>query len=240
MIPKSVYFNDTTAHTPLDIANLFNTFFNSVLTKSDYSLPPLDSLPSPESQLSFISISSLDVYSTLSELNPNKAPGTDDVHPAILKMCAGPLLRPITNLLSNCITYHIIPKEWKCHKICPIFKSGDPSCVSNYRPISLLCILSKILESLVYKKIILFIKPLISNCQFGFQQQRSCLTQLLLSFTEIYNAIHSKNSVHAVYLDFKKAFNTVPHQELLYKLWITGITGPLWKWFKYYLSDRER
>ena len=136
-----------------------------------------------------------------------------------------------TDLFSNCLLYQKIPSEWKTHKISPIPKGGDPSLVSNYCPISLLCILSKVLETIVYRKIIDFLQPLISKSQFGFIRRRSCLSQLLDSFNYIFEAVENNSSVEAVYLDFRKAFDTVPHQELLYKLWLSGITGPLWRWF---------
>ena len=74
---------------------------------------------------------------------------------------------------SGQLLYHIMPSQWKVHKICPVPKGGDRSDVRNYRPISLLCILSKILESLVYDKVIQFIRPKLSKCQFGFLSKMS-------------------------------------------------------------------
>ena len=132
-----------------------------------------------------------------------------------------------------------LPDEWKVHKIVPVPKTSDLSRVQNYRPISLLCILSKVLESIVYSKIIDFIRPQISNFQFGFLSNRSCLTQLLSSFSYIFSSIESKHPCDVVFLDFVKAFDTIPHQELLFKLWAHGITGPLWHWFKAYLNNRQ-
>ena len=145
----------------------------------------------------------------------------------------------MTQLLSSCLLHHTIPLEWKVHKICPIYKKGDKSNVRNYRPISLLCILSKVLESIIFSKIIPLVKPKLSLCQYGFLQQRSCLTQLLSSYAKIYETLDKKLPTDIIFLDFKKAFDSVSHSELLYKLWRLGITGPLWLWFKDYLSDRK-
>ena len=72
--------------------------------------------------------------------------------------------------------------------------------------------------------------------QFGFSKNSSCVMKLLKSYTEIYNAI---NQGHNADVDFQKAFNSVPHNELLIKLWRLGITGPLWELFKYYLNNRS-
>jgi hypothetical protein len=133
----------------------------------------------------------------------------------------------------------IIPSEWKIHKIIPIYKSGDKHLVENYRPISLLCLLSKILESIIFKEVASFIRPLISTRQFGFMKGSSPLTQLLVSFADIMKHCDSGSYTDVIYFDYKKAFDSVPHDELLLKLWQHGITGSLWFWFKQYLSCRQ-
>ena len=102
-----------------------------------------------------------------------------------------------------------------------------------YRPISLLCILSKVLESVIYNKIINFVWPKINNNQFGFLRNRSCLTQLLTSYSNVYSALDAGICCDIAYFDFKKAFDTVPHHEPLLKFWVIGITG---LWFNDYLK----
>jgi len=89
-----------------------------------------------------------------------------------------------------------------------------------------------------YNKIINFIRPKLAIKQHGFLKNKSCLSQLLLSFNFIYDHLDKNIPVDVVYLDFKKAFDTVPHNELLLKLWKLGITGPLWSWFQAYLTGR--
>ena len=135
-----------------------------------------------------------------------------------------------------------IPYEWKCHSITPIFKSGDKSLVKNYRPISLLCIISKILEHLIFSKISKFIitNNILYHHQFDFRQYHSTTQQLLIFLSDILSALNDYNcsQCDVVYLDFKKAFDSVPHQELLMKLWKAGIVGSLWKWFREYLANR--
>ena len=124
-------------------------------------------------------------------------------------------------------------------KIIPIPKKGDLTSIRNYIPISLLSILSKLLEKLIYDQVITFIRPNLSKKQFGFLKNRSSLSQLLVSYSEIFNLMDRKAGSDVIYLDFSKAFDSVPHQELLYKLWQMGITGPLWHWFKSYLSNHQ-
>ena len=91
----------------------------------------------------------------------------------------------------------------------------------------------------MYNKVIDFIAPKLSRNQFGFIKNRSALQQLLATFYLIHNAVDNKQSMDVLFLDFRKAFNTVPHYELLLKLWHIGITGSLWKWFSNYLSQRS-
>ena len=156
----------------------------------------------------------------------------------MVRLLSTSMLSTITSFFQTSMMYHRIPQEWKLHRICPVPKKGDLSDVTNYRPISLLCVLSKVLESLIYDEIISFIRPKLSAHQFGFLRQRSCLTQLLTFLSTIYSEVDQKRTADVIYFDFKKAFDTVPHQELLYKLWLLGITGPLWLWFQNYLTDR--
>ena len=130
-----------------------------------------------------------------------------------------------------------IPSQWKLHKIISIFKSGNKTSVKNYRPISLLCITSKVLERLIYNKIITLVSKSITKYQFGFQSNSSTLQQLLLYFDQL---ITSKEEIDAIYIDFRKAFDSVPHNNLLMKLWNIGITGNLWNWFDCYLKNRTQ
>ena len=112
------------------------------------------------------------------------------------------------------------------HLITPIHKSGDRSMINNYRPISLLCAISKVLESLIYNGIIDFVSKVINKSQFRFSREKSIIQQLLVFLNDITNS------------HFHKAFDSVLHCELLQKLKNIGIDGKMWLWFKEYLSGR--
>ena len=107
----------------------------------------MESLPTPAQQLHTISIEVNNVFECLLSLDVTKGPGCDNINPSLLKHCATSLVTPITSLLQESICLCTLPEEWKFHKIRPIHKKGDPTNVSNYRPISLLCILSKLVLS---------------------------------------------------------------------------------------------
>ena len=164
-----------------------------------------------------------------------KTPGCYNINP---RHCAISLVTPITNLLQESIRLCTLSGEWKAHRIRLIHKKGDPTNVSNYRPISLLCNLSKLLESIIYSIVIAFVCPRLSHKQFGFLRNRSSLLQLLLSYSEVFKSLDTGTATDGIYIAFSKAFDTVSHNELLVKLWMIGITGPLFFWFKDYLSLR--
>ena len=168
--------------------------------------------------------------------------GIDGIPPKLLRNCALALLIPIHHLFSTSLEKHVIPHEWKCHSITPIHKSGDKSQVTNYRPISLLCTISKLLERLVYDHLNKFIvhNNIISSSQFGFRQSHSTNQQLLLFLHRVHQSLNNKANCDVIYLDFRKAFDSVPHNELLMKLWTIGISGNCWYWIQEYLYGRTQ
>ena len=191
-IPSFVSDGNIRATFDAEKAALFNSYFHSVFTVSDYPLP-LPSVPSEiESCLDYIEFDFVDVYTAMASLDPSKAMGIDGLGPGILKYCSSALCEPLHHLFSVSIQKKTLPDEWKVHTISPIYKSGDRSLVANYRPISLLCSVSKVLEKLVYCRIIDFLSSRLSNSQFGFLPGRSCLQQLLTFYSDIFSSTSSK------------------------------------------------
>ena len=151
----------------IKLHSLINIYIPS-FTHRSFDLPPLDSLPTLSSTLSNISILTFDVFKSLVSLDPAKAMGIDCLGPRILKESAHILFQLLHHLFCLSLSSHSIPEEWRIHRITTIHKSGDRSLVSNYRPISLLCSISKVLEQLIYNHVLGFISCSISPSQFGF------------------------------------------------------------------------
>ena len=145
-------------------------------------------------------------------------------------------------LFNFTITKHYLPSEWKLHLITPVHKSGERAQVNNYRPISLLSIVSKVLERIVFNHLNDFIAEheIISTNQFGFRKYHSTVQQLLLFLNKVTSYVDSNTRCDTIYLDFSKAFDSVPHNELLVKLWRIGVTNNVWYWLREYLYDRRQ
>ena len=232
--PPIMNFDSSSASTDSSKANLFNQYFHSVFHNSS-SPANHDNYPATHESLNSITITVTDVFEALISLDVEKSCGIDRIAPKVLHSCAGPLCEPLHHLFSMSLRHATLPSSWKIHKVIPIFKAGDHCSVRNYRPISLLSNTSKVLERLIYNKIITHISKYISCSQFGFTKNCSTLQQMLIFLDYI---INSPSQTDVVYFDISKAFDTVSHAILLNKLWSAGITGTLWAWFREYLTDR--
>ena len=126
----------------------------------------------------------------------------------------------------------------KYANITPVYKAGDRSLASNYRPISILNLFSKLFESLVQNSLLNHTKHVIYDCQHGFQAGRSTATNLICYVDHLSKEINAGNQVDSIYLDFSKAFDSVSHHLLLHKLTYYGIAGTMHNWFESYLSGR--
>ena len=133
-----------------------------------------------------------------------------------------------------------VPNMWKSAYVSPIHKKGDRDKVNNYRPVSLLSIVSKIMERCIYNHIYSFVSKDISEKQHVFFSGRSCNTQLLDVYLKIGEFLDKGFETDVIYLDCSKAFDSVPHSSLIYKLKIFGLNGDFLSWLKSYLTGRKQ
>ena len=148
-------------------ASLLNQYFYSVFIASYQEPDYVNSSPN-SIQLDSLVFNEEEVYAALVQLDPNKATGIDKISPKVLKHCASSLFYPLCHLFNLSLSTGAIPTEWKIHLITPVYKSADRSSVKNYHPISLLCIASKVLETLIHSKLLSHIFNYITIHQFGF------------------------------------------------------------------------
>ena len=229
--------------TDAETADVLNQQYYSVFTKEDTTnIPniPLKPLYTPE--LESFTVTEEDVLAELRNLNPNKSPGIDGIHPRILKEMADVLTRPLTLLFKKSLSAEKLPSHWLQGIITPIFKKGRKNLAENYRPVSLTSLLCKLLEKIIVKQIIKHIKlnQLASQRQHGFTKGRSVTTNLLEVMNIWTEALMHNIPIDVLYLDYQKAFDCVPHQRLMKQVNSFGISGPASRWLKAFLSNRKQ
>lgn len=217
-------------------------FFEEVFTREDVTeIPSINVIPNPPN-LENIDFEAEEVLKKLNALKIGKSPGPDGNHPRVLKEIAQAINEPLSILYNMTMSQGNIPHEWKRAHITPIFKKGNRHAAANYRPVSLTSIICKIQESIIRDKLVDHMKQnhLFADEQYGFIAGRSCITQLLEVLDEWTAILDGGGSLDAVYMDFMKAFDTVPHERLLSKLQSYGIKGKLHAWMRNFLIGRKQ
>ena len=178
----------------------------------------------------------------LSNINPSKASGPDEIAGRLLKELASELSPFLTHLFNKSLSSGEVPSVWREQWVNPIFKKGSKWDAGNYKPVSLTCITSKIMEYIIcyHVRDHLDSHSILSPFQHGFRSKHSCETQLLLTVHDI-ASIHDNNiQVDIGILDFSKAFDVVPHQRLLNKLDHYGINRSIHAWIGSFLGGRSQ
>ena len=203
------------------------------------SLPAL-SFPTPDALLCSPESSVSDL---ISSLPTDSSPGFDGITPLLLKSTAVSISFPLSQIFNCSIIFGTFPKAWKSSIIVPIPKTSPPSASpSDYRPISFLSIVSKLLEKLIANILLdhLFTNNLIPPNHFGFLPSRSTTDALTSVSHSILSSLDSSSSVCGVFLDIRKAFDSISHPALLQKLYSIDLPSNICSWFYSYLTDRSQ
>ena len=163
-------------------------------------------------------------------------------HYYLNKIC--PVLLPVlTKLFQKCLDRQVFPDSFKIAKVKPLFKEGNELDPSNYRPISLLPVVGKIFERVIYNRMNQYLTKcqILQNCQFGFRSNRSTIDALITLIEEVRQDWESNNTkTQCTFIDLKKAFDTVDHTLLLEKCEAYGFRGPVFDLLKFYLKNRQQ
>ena len=187
-----------------------------------------------------IDFSPKSVLKKLEQLPTDKTPGPDGLHPMLLRMTAASIAEPLSLIFQRSFATGLVPSDWKVADIVPIFKKGARDDPANYRPVSLTSVPCKVMESLIKDGLKVFLekKGTITSYQHGFMQGRSCLTNLLETLESWTQALDEEFGIDVLYLDYRKAFDSVPHKRLLEKLKTYGLRGNLLQWIQSFLEAR--
>jgi hypothetical protein len=231
------------------MANEFNKFFTTAGTRisetvNPTSLNPDDFIPlNPDPpQLEFGVVSPAVIVSTIRSFISKSSSDIDGLSTKLLKNIAIEISQPLSHIFNLSISTGIFPDRFKTSRTVPIFKTGNSEMCDNYRPISLLSSLSKILEKLISIQLTnhLELNNLLYEHQYGFQRNKSTLHNLTHLTNYIYKALNDKKYCIGLFLDLRKAFDVCSHNILLKKLKKYGINGIALDWFTSYLKDRKQ
>ena len=226
---------------PQDKADLMAKYFSSVFTTENTdNIPTLSNGPFPD--MPPIQIYPQGIQYLLNNLDANKSGGPDKLPARFLKEVAAEVVLALSIIYQASLDQGVLPAVWKTATIVPIHKKGSQSACSNYRPISLTCICSKVLEHIIYSNISdhLGAHNILCEEQHGFRNHKSCESQLINTVHDFVSCLNDGGQCDALFLDFKKAFDKVPHSCLFYKLNHYGTRGPLLLWIKEFLCNQSQ
>lgn len=246
-IPSTLKYNGNTFVTGESICDAFSAFFLSTFLDSSTSNTQLtfncssdNNLPGPTSDICNIEVKTEEITSLLQSLDTTKGAGPDDLSSKLLSKCSSSVARPIALLFKKSLALCVVPKIWKAAYITPIHKKGSKSDITNYRPISKLCIVMKVFERVIHNQLYSALVNSFSSFQHGFLKGRSTTTNLILFNEFITSSMDDGMQVDVVYTDYSKAFDRIDHNILIRKLQHMGIHGDLLRWFSSYIENRTQ
>ena len=235
---------------PKLMAEEFNNFFTSAGKKISESIDPIRQTPdsyltttnTPPPTLEFIEISQGKLINIINDMAPKNSNDIYGLSTKLIKYLKYELAPPLVHLFNLSIRQSKFPSKLKTSRTIPIFKAGDSTNCDNYRPISLLSAISKILEKFISEQLVNHLEyhKLIYEHQYGFQRNKSTVHSLLHLTNFVTRELNDRKFVVGVFLDLKKAFDVVPHDILLRKLCHLGIRERALEWFTSYLSGRSQ
>ncbi len=233
---------------PKLISNGFCKFFSSIGATFASKIGPSNKhfseyMPDPcDASVYLFPTSKFEVNKTVGQLKSKKSSGYDGISNILLKSIIHEINIPLTSIFNKSFKEGVFPDKMKIAEVVPLYKQkGQKDIMNNYRPVSLLPVISKILEKLVQKRINSFVrkKMLLFDSQFGFRCNHSTTDAILEFIGKVIKGFDKGDKTLAVFLDLSKAFDTLPHETLLQKLQNFGIRGKALQWFQSYLSDRK-
>ena len=223
-------------------AKILNNFFSSVFTNDNNNKPAFKSRVTADVSLSSVFISPASVFAAIHSIKCKNSLDPEGLTSFFYHQLATELSIPLSIIMQTSMNSHTLPIAWKNANICALHKKGVTSDPNNYRPISLTVIACKIMERIIANNLLSYLKfnNLISLEQHGFLECHSTETQLLETLNEWTLALDKHMLVDCVFIDFKKAFDSICHNKLLIKLVAYGINGNLLGWINSFLSGRKQ
>jgi len=245
-VPSKLVVDGNDITNSRDIADAFNNFFTNIGNRLAQDIPTVDKSPRSfmrnftSNSFYLQQVTAKEISEEIEKLNPSKSTGPYSIPTKILVLIKDLISSPLKQIFNLSFETGIVPEKFKVANVIPVHKKGSELCVTNYRPISLLSIFNKLLEKLMFSRLMSFlnVNNILFHKQFGFRQQHSTLQAVLSIADKIQSSIDSSSYSCGIFLDLSKAFDTVNHKILLDKLFFYGIRGSALEWFESYLCNR--
>lgn len=249
---KELLFNNKLVTNSSEISEAFNEHFTNVGPNLAANLPNIQNNvnnreflkqnKTVESTFKFTEVSISDVLNIIKNSSVKKATGLDGISMRLLKEAAPVIASSLCVIFNKSLATGIIPHDWKCSKVIPIYKSDKKADPNNYRPISVISIVAKIFERAVYNQLSAYFKyhNLLNKYQSGFRSNHSTVTALIDATNEWFTNLDESLLTAVIFLDLKKAFDTVNHAILIEKLKLNGICDTELQFFQSYLNGRQQ
>jgi hypothetical protein len=203
-------------------------------------MPDMDGEPFPPLDKLVIDLDG--VKKLLQDIDTKKACGPDGILSQSLKTLSPELAPVIFHIFSQSLSTGELPDDWLTANITAIYKKGEKCKPANYRPVSITSVTCKLIEHIIFRHIMSHLEKhhILSEFQHGFRSGHSCESQLLITIEDLARNLDNNRQTDVQILDFQKAFEVVPHQRLLQKLFFYGIRGPILQWIRNWLTTRTQ
>jgi hypothetical protein len=248
-IIECLKINDVPCSDAKQMAEEFNRHFTGMADLIAEKIAPTDRPPDLNHKVfncnfisSSIPVSTDELIKTVRSLKPKTSTDMNGISTALIKKCVHSIAGPLRHIINLSLGSGLVPRQFKIAKIIPIYKSGDKDSADNYRPISMLCSFSKIIEKIMGNRLTEYLEDncILSDFQFGFRKKHSTEHPLVLFLNKISEAVNNKESTITIFCDLQKAFDTCDHNILLKKMSNVGIRGMELEWFRNYLLNRQQ
>lgn len=238
---------------PSEVSNIFNNHFSNVFVEE--IMPKLKQFTAQSDECDmntlinsnntfakFNPLEEIEVGKIIDGLKNKYTSGYDEIPPILIKQSKNQLVKPLTHLINSSFISSKFPEKLKIAKIKPIFKKGDKSNVNNYRPIALLPAISKIYEKAVHNQLVDFLEKnnILNDYQHGFRQGRSVITAATDFIESVLDSLDNHEQTVGLFLDLSKAFDSLSHDLLYFRLHNLGIQKLPLNWLKSYLCNRKQ